>query len=283
MNQEEMIKHAQEREQKLFEATARYFNESSELDEKRIVAQDGTVYDVPDQYLQPTELGTASGDEENDPDAIPVATAQTINTNAVGKDLKTAARTANTAAWRERVANATSAAFDSVKPQIESVIEKAAAYCLKNGIVAYDTDTESWSVDSKNLRAFANKLIWGGDDKQGIYSKIIVPQMMAAGKGSKASAAIKQSFMNFADTEKTGTDKYKSIISKLVKYAKEQAEPVKTESANLQSYVNAINEDAVKLLFKAFNDGLAKLYSERYKVSLDEANKMFVVNDRLDG
>lgn len=294
-------------EQYLYNAAARFFeepdcvelaqmNESKKLDEKLVTATlpDGRVIEVDDDDYE--SLADASADEylgdiapEDRP--APVARYTGAASRAAAKAAALAKSTSNFATRTE----AGQEIFNTyIKPKLDVAIKDAAKMAIEDGLIAYDQEGQYWDasgLDFAVLRAIQNDKLWP------VFNQAARENGLSTVDKNKALAAYKSYLGHQANLG--GDNRYNTLKRMMTKDAA-TAKVAPAEEAPAEAPVAPVAEAPVapapkkkrsrkkvaesafiKDFFKACNEVLAEEYSERYDVSLDEATKMFILNDTL--
>ncbi len=262
-------------EKALFEAASRYFEEPDIIAEKVVTDENGVKYNIPDNMLSkvgltPTELAkTVTGDEgAGDPDALQAVSQYDVDPSAAAAAVHAADRASAKEKDAARFATNTSGentTFAGLLPQIEELIKGATAIGLDTGAIT-PTSAGTWKIDKVFLH----------NTQDGIFKKVIRPIIAAAVKGNNADKAKARAvrdaweqFIGWRGSKKDG-EFLLPIQVKMQKYADAQNAEV-TESVDCEFN---------KTFCKFVNEKLTAMYAERYGVELDEAAKMFVVDDK---
>ena len=248
-------------EQRLFEAAARYFEEpdcveKAQLKEKTLVDPDtGKKYTIDDEILYNATL-----DKGEDRDEYGIAADEPIDsTGAIDYKFKSEIAKANAAKVAKRagvVANAESDVFNALLPKIEAATKFIINQKIKDGTFK-PVGTGHWAIPSNA----------GKDIQNEIYYKIVNPEWKKLGGARNPDAtALRRAWEKWTG-EYDKPKKYTTMQGRVYDLTSEVGE--------------AANESTAfdKMLYKAMNEQLTHLYSEKYNVCLTEANKMFVVDD----
>lgn len=241
-------------EQRLFEAAARYFEEpdcveKAQLKEKTLVDPDtGKKYIIDDEILYNATLEKG------------IVTDEPIDsTGAIDYKFKSDIAKANVAKRAKRasiVANSESDVFNALLPKIEAATKFIIKQKIADGTFK-PVGTGHWAIPSNAGKNIQNE----------IYYKIIAPKWKELGGARNPEAtALRRSWEKWTgeyDTPK----KYTTMQGRVYDLTPEVG-GTKTESTAFD-----------KMLYKAMNEQLTHLYSEKYNVCLTEANKMFIVDD----
>lgn len=240
-------------EQRLFEAAARYFEEpdcveKAQLKEKTLVDPDtGKKYTIDDEILYNATLEKGIVTDE------PIDSA-----GAIDYKFKSDIAKANAAKRDKRagiVANAESDVFNSLLPKIEAATKFIINQKIEDGTFK-PVGTGHWAIPSNA----------GKDIQNAIYYKIIAPKWKELGGARNPEAtALRRAWEKW--TGEYDKPKYTTMQGRVYDLTSEVGE--------------AANESTAfdKMLYKAMNEQLTHMYSEKYNVCLTEANKMFIVDD----
>lgn len=257
-------------EQRLFEAASRYFEEpdcveKAKLNEKMIQAtlDDGRKITIDDEdytwkFSDADIKGTSvEADEylgEDEPSSLlppPAATGE--YTGAAAKRAANAAKATRKAGI---VAKSESDVFNSMLPEIEA----ATRYIIKQKIddgTFKPVGTGHWIIPSNAGKSVQNA----------IYYKLIEPKWKEmGGQQNPVASAFRRSWERW--TGQYDDPKFGAMQGRIYDLTPEVAKSGKNESSEFN-----------KLMYKAMNEHLTHLYSEKYNVCLTEANKMFIVDD----
>ena len=241
-------------EQRLFEAAARYFEEpdcveKAQLKEKTLVDPDtGKKYTIDDEILYNATLEKGIVTDE------PIDSA-----GAIDYKFKSDIAKANAAKRDKRagiVANAESDVFNSLLPKIEAATKFIINQKIEDGTFK-SVGTGHWAIPSNAGKAIQNE----------IYYKIVNPTWKELGGARNPEAtALRRAWEKWTG-EYDKPKKYTTMQGRVYDLTSEVGE--------------AANESTAfdKMLYKAMNEQLTRLYSEKYNVCLTEANKMFIVDD----
>lgn len=262
-------------EKYLYEAASRFFEEPDsveleqmkKLDEKRVTADDGSTYDIPDEYLLQTRLSGKRAGSDTVGKSIGIVGDDVAVADAADFDdiAKTRANTANREKDLARFKSNTSsenATFNAILPAINGAIADAAVEGVESGDVV-GTDSGVWMVNSE----------WAAAAQKKIYWDVVAPVIKKL--DAKAGRALKDAWEMFIGYRAGRGYKFAPFKNAVADYAKNNIKvaPVEDEAEVAESC------EFNKQLFKSINEALSKMYSERYSVTLDEAAKMFVVDD----
>lgn len=262
-------------EKYLYEAASRFFEEPDcveleqmkKLDEKRVTADDGSTYDIPDEYLLQTRLSGKRAGSDTVGKSIGIVDDDVAVADATDFDdiAKTRANTANREKDLARFKSNTSsenATFNAILPAINGAIADAAVEGVESGDVV-GTDSGVWMVNSE----------WASAAQKKIYWNVVAPVIKKL--DAKAGRALKDAWELFIGYRAPRGYKFAPFKNAVADYAKNNIKvaPVEDEAEVAESC------EFNKQLFKSINEALSKMYSERYSVTLDEAAKMFVVDD----
>lgn len=247
-------------EQRLFEAAARYFEEpdcveKAQLKEKTLVDPDtGKKYIIDDEILYNATL--EKGEARDD---YNVATDEPIDsTAAIDYKFKSEIAKANAAKVAKRasiVANAESDVFNALLPKIEAATKFIIKQKISDGTFK-PVGTGHWAIPSNAGKAIQNE----------IWFKIVKPKWEELGGArNPAATALRRSWEKW--TGEYDKPKYTTMQGRVYDLTSEVGE-VANESTAFD-----------KMLYKAMNEHLTHLYSEKYNVCLTEANKMFIIDD----
>lgn len=268
-------------EKRLFEAVTRYLEEpdcveksAKKLDEKLVKAtlEDGRVVYIEDEDYDWNEVRHAADgrvladDEEYDGEITPVITGKYS-----GKAAAHAAKNAMRAKRLETVNAANSEAFEEILPKIEKAIDAFAQKAIANDIIT-EIDDGYYAIDRYvNVNGHKVNTIFDFQDK--IFKNIVAPYCKTLDRvDALACRRAWEKYIGFI-TENP-KDKLKPFAVKLNK----QINSIKRGATSTKKR----NESAfAKTLFKAINEKLARKYAAKYDVSLNEANKMFIVKNIL--
>lgn len=238
-------------EQHLFEAAARYFEEpdcveKAQLKEKTLVDPDtGKKYTIDDEILYNATLEKGiETDEPIDP---------TAHFNYKFKSDSAKAQRNKRAGI---VANAESDVFSALLPKIEAATKFIIKQKISDGTFK-PVGTGHWAIPSNA----------GKDIQNEIYYKIVNPKWKELGGARNPEAtALRRSWERWTG-EYDKPKKYTTMQGRVYDLTSEVGGTT-TESTAFD-----------KMLYKAMNEQLTHLYSEKYNVCLTEANKMFIVDD----
>lgn len=240
-------------EQRLFEAAARYFEEpdcveKAQLKEKTLVDPDtGKKYIIDDEILYNATL--EKGIETDEP---------IDSTGAIDYKFKSDIAKANAAKVAKRadiVANSESDVFNALLPKIEAATKFIIKQKIADGTFK-PVGTGHWTIPSNAGKYIQNE----------IYYKIIAPKWKELGGARNPEAtALRRSWERW--TGEYDKPKYTTMQGRVYDLTSEVG-GTKTESTAFD-----------KMLYKAMNEHLTHLYSEKYNVCLTEANKMFIIDD----
>lgn len=260
-------------EKYLYDAASRFFeepdcvelaqmNESKKLTEKRMQITDpdtGKSFfaDVPDSILYQAKLADDAFEEMGEEDftaaAEPAVLAKRI---AAKKDADTARFNANTAGEN--------AYFTKLLPRINAEIAKVAEDGVKSGEVKQQDGT--WFVDPQ----------WAFKAQDKIYRTVVAPVVRQA--GGAVGRALRDSWEAFIGWRGGRGFKLAKFKNAVTKYANDNIEVVDDTDVDTAADIQDSCEFG-KRLFANINETLKKMYAERYDVTLDEASKMFIVDD----
>lgn len=247
-------------EQHLFEAAARYFEEpdcveKAQLKEKTLVDPDtGKKYTIDDEILYNATLDKGEDRDEYGEIGEPID-----STAAIDYKFKSEIAKANAAKVAKRagvVANAESDVFNALLPKIEAATKFIINQKISDGTFK-SVGTGHWAIPSNA----------GKDIQNEIYYKIVHPKWKELGGArNPAATALRRAWERWTG-EYDKPKKYTTMQGRLYDLTSEVGE--------------AANESTAfdKMLYKAMNEQLSHLYSEKYNVCLTEANKMFIVDD----
>ena len=271
-------------EKYLYKTASRFFDESDnveQLSEKTVQATlpDGRTIDVEDEDYESLEdvaprtgadqyLGDVDTDDDISDDEF-----------RMGKNVRVAKYTgaAKNKAAAERMKNKTAIGqeeYDRLAPAINKGVEIYVNRLLDSdeNPIKYRRQTGEWEVP--NLNSPIGKKIYSGLI-QFILGNVINKYIENKGytRLGKTANAIKSAFyidFGWPDwVDKAGMDKSQnyrgaqSYVAKVLKGDKKDT-----------------NESVRKRLISACNKALTERYAKRYNVSMKEANKMFIINDR---
>lgn len=248
-------------EQRLFEAASRYFEEpdcveKAQLKEKTLVDPDtGKKYTIDDEILYNATL-----DKGEDRDEYGIATDEPIDSaDAIDYKFKSDIAKANAAKVAKRadvVANAESDVFNALLPKIEAATKFIIKQKIADGTFK-PVGTGHWAIPTNAGKAIQNE----------IYYKIVHPKWKELGGArNPAATALRRAWERW--TGEYDKPKYTTMQGRVYDLTPEVGGTVKKESTEFD-----------KMLYKAMNEHLTHLYSEKYNVCLTEANKMFIVDD----
>lgn len=245
-------------EQRLFEAAARYFEEpdcveKAQLKEKTLVDPDtGKKYTIDDEILYNATLEKGEARDE-----YSVATDEPIDpTAAFNYKFKSDSAKAQLNKRADIVANAESDVFNALLPKIEAATKFIIKQKIADGTFK-PVGTGHWAIPSNAGKVIQNE----------IYYKIINPKWKELGGARNPEAtALRRSWEKWTG-EYDKPKKYTTMQGRVYDLTPEVG-GTKTESTAFD-----------KMLYKAMNEQLTHLYSEKYNVCLTEANKMFIVDD----
>lgn len=247
-------------EQRLFEAAARYFEEpdcveKAQLKEKTLVDPDtGKKYTIDDEILYNATLDKGEDRDEYGEIGEPID-----STAAIDYKFKSEIAKANAAKVAKRagvVANAESDVFNALLPKIEAATKFIINQKISDGTFK-SVGTGHWAIPSNA----------GKDIQNEIYYKIVHPKWKELGGArNPAATALRRAWERWTG-EYDKPKKYTTMQGRLYDLTSEVG--------------GAANESTAfdKMLYKAMNEQLSHLYSEKYNVCLTEANKMFIVDD----
>lgn len=247
-------------EQHLFEAAARYFEEpdcveKAQLKEKTLVDPDtGKKYTIDDEILYNATLDKGEDRDEYGEIGEPID-----STAAIDYKFKSEIAKANAAKVAKRagvVANAESDVFNALLPKIEAATKFIINQKISDGTFK-SVGTGHWAIPSNA----------GKDIQNEIYYKIVHPKWKELGGArNPAATALRRAWERWTG-EYDKPKKYTTMQGRLYDLTSEVG--------------GAANESTAfdKMLYKAMNEQLSHLYSEKYNVCLTEANKMFIVDD----
>ena len=249
-------------EQRLFEAASRYFEEpdcveKAQLKEKTLVDPDtGKKYTIDDEILYNATL-----DKGETRDEYGVATEEPIDSaDAIDYKFKSDIAKANAAKVTKRagiVASAESDVFNALLPKIEAATKFIIKQKIADGTFK-PVGTGHWAIPTNAGKAIQNE----------IYYKIVHPKWKELGGArNPAATALRRSWEKWTG-EYDKPKKYTTMQGRLYDLTPEVGGDVKKESTEFN-----------KMLYKAMNEHLTHLYSEKYNVCLTEANKMFIIDD----
>lgn len=243
-------------ERRLFEAAARYFDEpdcveKAQLKEKTLVDPDtGKKYIIDDEILYNATL--EKGEVRDDYD-VPEPIDPTA---AFSYKLKSDSAKAQRNRRAGIVANAESDVFNELLPKIEAATKFIIKQKISDGTFK-PIGTGHWAIPNNAGKAIQNE----------IYYKIVNPKWKELGGArNPAATALRRAWEKWTgeyDTPK----KYTTMQGRVYDLTSEVGGTT-TESTAFD-----------KMLYKAMNEQLTHLYSEKYNVCLTEANKMFIVDD----
>lgn len=253
-------------EQYLFNTAARYFSDYNELDEKVVTDARGVKYDIPDDVLAGgvvTHLSRATQnieDVDTDDDPLEFADQIAVTDDQLANRAKASFKAAGMAKNAERFAANTATenpAFTALIPAIRAsfvtganaAVQAEAIYCTGD-----TKDAMDWVIPGATLRRIQDVT----------YHKVILPAIERAAD-AKAGRAIRDNWEKYIGINAPKGLKFKPV-EKIVRGV----------------VTGTISESSrcVKDMCKAIDEALTQMYSERYNVSLSEANKMFIVNDK---
>lgn len=246
-------------EQRLFEAAARYFEEpdcveKAQLKEKTLVDPDtGKKYIIDDEILYNATLEKGEDRDEYGYQVEPID-----STGAIDYKFKSEIAKANAAKVAKRasiVANAESDVFNALLPKIEAATKFIIKQKISDGTFK-PVGTGHWAIPSNAGKAIQNE----------IWFKIVKPKWEELGGArNPAATALRRSWEKW--TGEYDKPKYTTMQGRVYDLTSEVGE-VANESTAFD-----------KMLYKAMNEHLTHLYSEKYNVCLTEANKMFIIDD----
>lgn len=246
-------------EQCLFEAAARYFEEpdcveKAQLKEKTLVDPDtGKKYIIDDEILYNATLEKGEDRDEYGYQVEPID-----STAAIDYKFKSEIAKANAAKVAKRagiVANAESDVFNALLPKIEAATKFIIKQKISDGTFK-PVGTGHWAIPSNAGNAIQNE----------IWFKIVKPKWNELGGArNPAATALRRSWEKW--TGEYDKPKYTTMQGRVYDLTSEVGE-VANESTAFD-----------KMLYKAMNEHLTHLYSEKYNVCLTEANKMFIIDD----
>lgn len=244
----------------LFEAASRYFDE---IDEALVKATlpDGRTIMVDDEDYESVEDMQPDNEFTGDDEVEPVARPAAYTGAATKAKARAAAKAADTANFE---ASGESAEFNALIPRIESAIQVCAKAMLDAGELEKLEDG-SWYIAPASL---ANM-------QAGIFKQIVVPAIKQSGQPMNNSP-IRFAWEKFIGWRGVKQNKLLAFKNKVAAAA---TAATTTKKGSKKKLTDSCEFD--KLANKYVNEALMYAYSNRYDVSLAEANKMFVVNDIL--
>lgn len=252
-------------EQRLFEAASRYFEEpdcveKAKLHEKTLVDPDtGKKYTIDDEILYNATLDKGEArDEYGVAIDEPIDSADAIDYKFQSDNDKAAAAAKADKFTRKAgiVAKAESDAFNALLPEIEAATRYIIQQKIDDGTFK-PIGTGHWAIPSNAGKTIQNA----------IYYKIVEPKWKAlGGQKNPVANALRRSWERW--TGEYDKPKYGTMQGRIYDLTPEVAGSAKNESTEFS-----------KMLYKAMNEHLTHLYSEKYNVCLTEANKMFIVDD----
>lgn len=250
-------------EKYLYEAASRYFDEASSLDEKLVTATlpDGRKITVDDEDYDYGETMVNFDDigDTEDGDYKQAAAVSDGPVKYTGKATKAAARAAAKAADAANFAAAgESAKFNALIPRITDAIQVCAKALLDNGEIEKLEDG-TWYVSHATLAKMQDS----------IFKQIVAPAIKQA-KQPMNNSPIRFAWEKFIGWRGVKQNKLLAFKNKVTAAADAA---VKKEDTIPESC------EFDKLAHKYVNEALKYAYSDRYGVSLAEANKMFIVKD----
>ena len=256
-------------EKRLLEAATRYFEEpdhiaSKKLNEKLVKAtlDDGRVVYIEDEDYDWNEVRHAADDGRiiDDDDEYDGETTPVLTGKYSGKASTLAAKKAVKANRLNAVNTANSEAFNEIVPKIEKAINMFAKEAIANDAIT-EIDDGYYAIDKRSVFDIQNQ----------IYNKIVAPYCKTLNRAD--SAACRRAWEKYIGfVVENPKDKLKSFALKLNK----QINSIQRGSTA------AKNESTfVKKFFKAINEKMARAYAAKYDVSLNEANKMFIIKNIL--
>lgn len=258
-------------EKYLYEAASRFFDELDtveQLSEKKVQATlpDGRKIEVDDEDYESYEdvsPKVAYGKDE-EPVEGGIAQGPMRIAKYTGAATKAAAREKHTARYAARV-EAGKAIYVQLADKIHEVVKDFAEDQIEKGRIAYDDDMEEWVIADNDARA-TKMLLTMLQTK--VNNEVIQPAKEGLTKAEQDAlvAAFSVDFTNpyFIKDQPA----FKGTLRILKKTLK-----------GLQ-----LNNESVKHMFlDACDEVLTEMYAKRYKVKMNEAKKMFVLNDKLFG
>jgi hypothetical protein len=260
----------------LFTAASRFFeepdcvelaqmNESKKLDEKRMQITDpdtGKSFfaDVPDSVLYQAKLADYASEEMGEEDFTTAAEPAVLAK-------RTAVAKANNAAKFAPRVEAGASIFAKFKPEIDKIIKDAAKDAFDSGALTFNG--KSWRCPG------INKIL--KQLEHDIFLDVIKPQQNVLKKDYPALRAAYFAYIGHPSNI-GGNTGLEDLEDKFLTAADDvknepEADDVKNEPEVTET---AEFEEA---FHRACNDVLAEQYATRYNVTLNEAIKMFIVDD----
>lgn len=261
-------------EKYLYEVASRFFDKDDsihQLSEKIVHATlpDGRKIEVDDEdyeSIKDVSPKVAYGEDE-EPVEDDIAQGPMRPAKYTGARRKQSANDESASKYLAR-AEQGKADYEDLLPEINDLIDKFVKKAIAEQVIEYDDDLEQWVIGNSDK---ARKRIFEELTKI-VRNRIIQPakaQMKTSRQRDALDAAFNLAFVNPYFTNKIADLKNKpfSGINKYVKLAIKR--------------LNAKNESLQSMLLSACNKALTEMYAKRYKVKLTEANKMFILNDKL--
>lgn len=140
---------------------------------------------------------------------------------------------------------------------------------MTRGIITYDDDNEAWEIGTNDK---SRKMIYGE------LVKTIRDEVIAPAKHKLASMKERNNLdaaFNVSVNNPYFTSKIPDLASKPFSGAKKMI---------LRAARQTLKTESLKKIFiNACDKVLTEMYAKRYKVRLNEAKKMFVLNDKIFG
>lgn len=250
----------------LYEAASRYFDEIDEALVKATLPDGRTIMVDDEDYesiedMQPDD--EFAGDDEIAPASRPAA-----YTGAATKAKARAAAKAIDAANFE--ASGESDEFNALIPRITDAIQVCTKALLDNGELEKLEDG-SWYVAPATL---ANM-------QAGIFKSIVAPAIKQAGQPMNNSPIrfAWEKFIGWRGVKQNKLLAFKNKVTAAATAATAATKKADKKKADKKKAAIPESCEFNKLAYKYVNEALKYAYSDRYGVSLAEANKMFIVKD----
>lgn len=243
-------------EKHLLDAAARYM---PELDEKVVVDPDtGAKYNIDDETLLQASLAGKREGDQGDTVSLGAADLKTIVGDKAKADSK--------AAYADRFATRAGTgaeAYAKIADKVDAVIAAAAKEAINKGVISYNERRGTWEICGGDT-SLIKKLLLGIEGR--IYKQVIQPL-----KGSKDYAAILAAYKQAIHHQNNvgGKKDLAPILDGIYDTANETKAAAAEVSEIADSFV------------RACANILAEKYANRYDVSLDEATKMFILDDMI--
>lgn len=263
-------------EKYLYKTASRFFDEddtAEQLSEKLVHAKlpDGRYVEVDDEDYESFDdvsPKVAYGKDE-EPVEGDIAQGPLRPAKYTGKHSKQASNDKAATNYLAR-AERGKAEYEKLLPEINEIIDEFVKKAIDRRVITYDDVLEQWEIGSSEK---ARKTIFDTLTRL-VRDRVIHPakaQMTSARDRDALDAAFNVAFVNPYFTSKIAElkDKPFSGINRYIKLAVKR--------------LNATNESLQSMFVSACNKALTEMYAKRYKVRLNEANKMFILNDKIFG